>query len=73
MKIEHLKKALKTASKVYVWVPLNEDKGVYLDIAKVSLSEYLSFSEDDFSDDEEIHAYLDDELNLYVGMSYEDE
>jgi len=65
--IESLTKALKTASKVFVWVPLNLEKGVYLQIAKSTVLEYLKQTDDIPA---EIHITFDDNLCLYVGMPY---
>lgn len=67
MNIDTLSKLLKTAPQVFVWVPLNPEKGVWLQIAKSTVLEYLAQTDDVPA---EVHVSIDDNLCLYLGMPY---
>ena len=66
----HLEAYIKTSSKVFVWVQLSPQRGLYVKTTKAALLEYLASPDNTFDEDVYIEYGLEQEL--YLGRSPEE-
>lgn len=66
----HLEAYIRSATKIFVWLQLSPQRGLYVKTTKAALLEYLSDTDNIFNEDVFIEYGLNQEL--YLGRSPED-
>ena len=71
MEAIHLEAYVRNATKVFVWLQLSPQRGLYVKTTKAALLEYLTDPENAFN--ENVHIEYSTEQELYLGRAPEDE
>jgi hypothetical protein len=66
----HLEAYIRSAAKIFVWLQLSPQRGLYVKATKAALLEYLTSPDNVFNEDIYIEYGLDQEL--YLGRSPEE-
>jgi len=66
----HLEAYVRNATKVFVWVQLSPQRGLYVKTTKAALLEYLTDSDNTFNED--VYVEYGIEQELYLGRAPEE-
>jgi len=66
----HLEAYVRNAAKIFVWVQLSPQRGLYVKTTKAALLEYLTDPDNIFNED--VHIEYGTEQELYLGRAPEE-